>query len=285
MLFRSGALGTSSDQIELLGEPSKDIGLALVQEWGFASQLSSPSQIYPRSIDFEYVSALSQLAAAPSNIAMNVRLMSGHGLVSEGFAAGQVGSSAMPHKVNPRVSERINSLVAILKGFVTMANEISGEQWNEGDVSCSATRRVVLPETAYVIDGILDSTISILDGIQISKTEIQAEINAHLPIMSTSRLLMLSVKNGVGREQAHRTLKQHAQEWRNRTHEGANEGFFERVLQDVDLKLEAKDIEALISAPLALAGDAPQQARVMSGRIKEIPGLEVSRSYSPAIWS
>jgi adenylosuccinate lyase len=211
--------------------------------------------------------------------------MSGHGLVSEGFAAGQVGSSAMPHKVNPRVSERINSLAAILKGLVTMANEISGEQWNEGDVSCSATRRVVLPETAYVIDGILDSTISVLDGIQINEKEIKAEMKEHLPLMSTSRLLMLSVKKGVGREQAHGSLKHHAHEWRNRNREEANVSFFEKVIQDVDLKLEAKDIEAIISAPLALAGDAPQQARKMSGRIKEIPDLEVSRSYSPAIWS
>ena len=280
-----GALGTSSDQIELLGKSPKDIGLALMQEWGFDSQLASPSQIYPRSIDYEYVSTLSQLAAAPSNIAINVRLMSGHGLVSEGFAAGQVGSSAMPHKVNPRVSERINSLSAILKGFVTMANEISGEQWNEGDVSCSAIRRVVLPESAYVIDGILDSMISVLDGLQIDEAEIQAELNAHLPLMSTSRLLMLSVKKGVGREQAHRALKQYAQEWRNRHREEANDRFFEKVIQDVALKLDASDVETIIEVPLALAGDAPQQARKMSGRIREIPGLEVSRNYSPTMWS
>ena len=96
---------------------------------------------------------------------------------------------------------------------------------------------------------------------------------------------MLSVKKGVGREQAHRALKQYAQEWRNRHREEANDSFFEKVIQDVALKLDASDVETIIEVPLALAGDAPQQARKMSGRIREIPGLEVSRNYSPTMWS
>ena len=74
-------------------------------------------------------------------------------LVTEGFQPGQVGSSAMPHKMNTRSCERVNGLQVVLRGYGSMAAELAGAQWNEGDVFCSVVRRVALPDAFFAIDG------------------------------------------------------------------------------------------------------------------------------------
>lgn len=101
------------------------------------------------------LSSLVQLGAGPSSFAHTVRLMAGHELVTEGgFAPGQVGSSAMPpHKMNTRSCERVNGLQVILRGYASMAAELAGAQWNEGDVFCSVVRRVALPDAFFAMDG------------------------------------------------------------------------------------------------------------------------------------
>ena len=72
----------------------------------------------------------------------------------------------MPHKVNSRSCERINGLRAVLAGYLTMASELAGDQWNEGDVSCSVVRRVALPGAMFAIDGLLETfaTVVARDG-------------------------------------------------------------------------------------------------------------------------
>ena len=271
-----GAIGTSLDQNELLGVAGNQIEGELISAWGFDSALTSTSQVYPRSIDFEVVSTIAQLAAAPSTIATNIRLMSGLGLLSEGFGKGQVGSSAMPHKVNPRLSERINSLAVILKGFVTMAAEISGEQWNEGDVSCSAVRRVFLPDSFSAIDAILDTTISVVDSLEIFENEIQAELHRHLPLLLSTKILMLAVKNGVGRERAHELIKGYSRNTdRNQ--------FIAAVTSDSELKLDDLELKEILDKPLDLVGSAPQQAREVARSIRAKTFSHDSSIYSPEL--
>ena len=95
-----GPVGTSQDALNAMGS-SKELEKLeenLAKQFNFENTWNSVGQIYPRSVDFEVVSKLLQLAAAPSSMATTIRLMAGAGLVSEGFKEGQVGSSAMPHK-------------------------------------------------------------------------------------------------------------------------------------------------------------------------------------------
>ena len=273
-----GAIGTSLDQIELLGDAGREIDQELFNTLGFNSSLISTSQVYPRSIDFEVVSTLAQIAAAPSTIATNIRLMSGFGLLSEGFGKGQVGSSAMPHKVNPRLSERVNSLEVILKGFVTMAAQISGSQWNEGDVSCSAVRRVLLPDSFHALDGIIDTTISILDNLQIHQSEIESELATHLPLMMSTKILMLAVKAGVGRERAHELIKMYA-----RNVNGSKDSFMDDITSDPELKVNKKDLEEFMQNPSELSGDAATQARKVALIIRQRNKGGDSIGYAPQI--
>ena len=136
--------------------------------------------------------------------------MAGHELVTEGFKEGQVGSSAMPHKMNTRSCERVNGLAVILRGHLSMVSELAGDQWNEGDVSCSVVRRVALPDAFFAADGLFQTFLTVLDEFGAFPAVIQRELDRYLPFLTTTKVLMAAVRNGVGREAAHEAIKEAA---------------------------------------------------------------------------
>ena len=207
-----GAVGTQQDLLDLFeGDETKVARLEeiLAEKLGFKSVLNSVGQIYPRSLDLDLISALVQLSSGPTNLATTLRLMAGHDLVSEGFKTGQVGSTAMPHKTNMRTCERIGGLGVVLSGYLTMASGVAGRQWNEGDVSDSVVRRVMLPDAFFACDGLLEATLHVLNGFTACSSRVEAELSTELPFLSTTRLLSAAVKEGMGREEAHRVIKGH----------------------------------------------------------------------------
>lgn len=210
-----GAVGAQQDLLDLFGgDEEKVVRLErrTAEMLGFETVLASVGQVYPRSLDLEAVGALTQLAAGPSSLVATLRLMAGSDLVTEGFGPGQVGSSAMPHKMNMRTCERINGLTVVLGGYLAMAAALSGRQWNEGDVSDSVVRRVMIPGAFFACDGLLESLLHVLDGFQAFPALIQAELDAHLPFLSTSRLLTAAVRAGMGRERAHAVIQVRARQ-------------------------------------------------------------------------
>jgi adenylosuccinate lyase len=267
-----GPVGTGQDQIATLGS-IKDLNKLeekLAKEYGFENTLSSVGQIYPRSIDFEVVSKLLQIASAPSSMATTIRLMSGFGLVSEGFKSGQVGSSAMPHKMNARSSERINGMMVLLRGYATMAADLAGDQWNEGDVSCSVVRRVVIPDAFYTIDGLLHTFMTILNEFGIYKENINKELAEQLPFLATSQILTELVKKGMGREVAHELIKKHAT-----TTTASN--FFNALASEKDFPLSINELNNLIKDPASFAGSALAQSQEVVDEIKQITKGQVSK--------
>lgn len=267
-----GPVGTGQDQIFTLGS-IKDLSKLeekLAKEYGFENTLSSVGQIYPRSIDFEVVSKLLQIASAPSSMATTIRLMSGFGLVSEGFKLGQVGSSAMPHKMNARSSERINGMMVLLRGYATMAADLAGDQWNEGDVSCSVVRRVVIPDTFYTIDGLLHTFMTVLTEFGIYEDNINKELAEQLPFLATSQILTELVKKGMGREIAHELIKKHAT-----TTTASN--FFNTLSAEKDFPLSINELNNLIKDPASFAGSAIEQTREVTDKIKQITKGEITK--------
>ncbi|HEY5858473.1 MAG TPA: lyase family protein, partial [Aldersonia sp.] len=118
-----GPMGTAQDMLDLLGGDADRLDALerkVAEHLGFTHVFTSVGQVYPRSLDFDAVSALVQLGAGPSSLAHTIRLMAGHELVTEGFQPGQVGSSAMPHKMNTRSCERVNGLQVVLRGYASM---------------------------------------------------------------------------------------------------------------------------------------------------------------------
>ena len=267
-----GPVGTGQDQIALLGS-IKDLNKLeekLAKEYGFENTLSSVGQIYPRSIDFEVVAKLLQIASAPSSMATTIRLMSGFGLVSEGFKSGQVGSSAMPHKMNARSSERINGMMVLLRGYATMAADLAGDQWNEGDVSCSVVRRVVIPDAFYTIDGLLHTFMTVLTEFGIYEENINNELAEQLPFLATSQILTELVKKGMGREIAHELIKKHAT-----TTTASN--FFNALASERDFPLSINELNNLIKDPASFAGSALAQSQEVADAIKQITKGQVSK--------
>ena len=207
-----GAVGTRLDQITLLGSVKKaeKLDRKVMEHLGAPANWESVDQVYPRSLDLEVISLLVRLAAAPSSFAKTLRIMAGHELLGEGFAKGQTGSSAMPHKMNSRSCERINGFHAILNGHLSMASSLSGDQWNEGDVSCSVVRRVALPDAFFAIDGLFDTLLTVLSQMEVFPNVIGSEAKRYLPFLLSTTFMMEAVKAGAGREDAHAAIKEHA---------------------------------------------------------------------------
>ena len=279
-----GPVGTAQDSIDLLGSSKSHqaLEMEIANDLGFNRVLDSTGQIYPRSFDYDVVTTLVQLAASPSSLATSIRLMAGAELVTEGFKAGQVGSSAMPHKMNTRSCERINGLSVILRGYASMVSELAGDQWNEGDVSCSVVRRVALPDAFYAIDGLLETTLTVLNEFGAFPAVIQAELDRYLPFLATTKILMASVKAGVGREVAHEVIKEHAVKAALAMREGKANTLLDALAADGRLPLDRAALDALISQPIEFTGDARQQIARVVDRIDAITSAHpAAAQYKP----
>jgi adenylosuccinate lyase len=279
-----GPVGTAQDSIDLLGSSKAHHQLEemIVADLGFARVLDSTGQIYPRSFDYDVLSTLVQIAAAPSSLATSIRLMAGAELVTEGFKAGQVGSSAMPHKMNTRSCERVNGLTVLLRGYASMVSELAGDQWNEGDVSCSVVRRVAVPDAFYAIDGLLETMLTVLREFGIFPAVIAAEIERYLPFLSTTKILMAAIKAGVGREEAHEIIKEHATKAVLEIREGKDNLLLKALGADPRFPLDVDDLENLMSDPIEFTGDARQQVKRVIARIEKITSVNAAAAnYTP----
>jgi adenylosuccinate lyase len=213
---------------------------------------------------------LVQLASAPANLATSIRLMAGAELVTEGFKAGQVGSSAMPHKMNTRSCERVNGLAVVLRGYASMISELAGNQWNEGDVSCSVVRRVAIADSFYAFDGLLETILTVLDEFGTFPALINAELERQLPFLATTKILMAAVKAGIGREVAHEVIKEHSVKATIAIREGKANTFFDELAADSRIPLDRAALDQLIGKPLDFAGDAQQQVARVVNRVNAI---------------
>jgi len=279
-----GPVGTAQDSIDLLGstEAHQKLESAIAAELGFNRVLDSTGQVYPRSLDYDVVTTLVQIASSPSSLATSIRLMAGAELVTEGFKVGQVGSSAMPHKMNTRSCERVNGLTIILRGYASMVSELAGNQWNEGDVSCSVVRRVALPDAFYAIDGLLETMLTVLNEFGAFPAVIAAELERYLPFLATTKILMAAVKVGVGREVAHEVIKEHAVAAALGMREGKPNNFLDAISQDNRIPFDRAALDALIGNPLEFTGDARQQVARVVSRIEAISSAHpAAAQYKP----
>ncbi|MEO5876420.1 MAG: adenylosuccinate lyase [Streptosporangiaceae bacterium] len=270
-----GPVGTAQDMLDLLGGDSARLGSLeqrVAAHLGFTRTFDSVGQVYPRSLDFDVLTALVQLAAAPSSLAKTIRLMAGLELVTEGFQEGQVGSSAMPHKMNPRSCERVNGLAVILRGYASMTGELAGDQWNEGDVSCSVVRRVALPDAFFAFDGLLETFLTVLEEFGAFPAVVSRELDRYLPFLATTKVLMAAVKAGVGRELAHEVIKEHAVASALAMREQGTAGnqLLDRLAADPRLPLDRPALEALMADRLSFTGAAAAQIAAVTTRVDAV---------------
>ena len=283
-----GPVGTAQDQLDLLdGDSDKlaQLEQTVAEHLGFSRVLTSVGQVYPRSIDHDAVSALVQLAAGPSSLAHTIRLMAGQELATEGFAQGQVGSSAMPHKMNTRSCERVNGLAVVLRGYQSMVAELAGAQWNEGDVFCSVVRRVALPDAFFAADGLFQTFLTVLDEFGAYPAVVARELERYLPFLATTKVLMAAVRKGVGREQAHEAIKEHAVAvaLAMREQGAAGNDLFDRLAADRRLGLDRAELDALVADPATFTGAAHSQVAAVVAHVEKLVSRHpAAAAYTPA---
>jgi adenylosuccinate lyase len=282
-----GPVGTSQDMLDLVGDQVRlaELEQRIASHLGFSRVFLSTGQIYPRSLDYDVVSTLAQVAAAPSNVATSIRLMAGNELVTEGFRPGQVGSSAMPHKMNTRSCERVNGLAVVLRGYVSMVGELAGDQWNEGDVSDSVVRRVALPDGFFALDGLFETFLSVLDDFGAFPAVIEAELQRYLPFLATTKVLMAAVRHGVGRERAHEVIAEHAVGVALEMRETgrADNDLLDRLAADERLRVSRSDLDAALAYPLDLAGTAGEQVAALVTEVDKIAAAHPeAAAYRPS---
>jgi adenylosuccinate lyase len=230
------------------------------------------------------VSSLVQVAAGPSSLAHTIRLMAGHELVTEGFQAGQVGSSAMPHKMNTRSCERVNGLAVVLRGYGSMAAELAGAQWNEGDVFCSVVRRVALPDAFFAIDGLLETFLTVLAEFGAYPAVIAKELDRYLPFLATTKVLIAAVRAGVGREVAHEAIKENAVAVALAMREdGRDPDLLDRLAADDRIPLDRAGLDAALADKSAFIGAAEHQVAAVVAQVGElVDRYPDAAGYAPA---
>ncbi|MXW97763.1 MAG: adenylosuccinate lyase [Acidimicrobiaceae bacterium] len=282
-----GPVGTRLDQLDLLGSAGAvdELERLVADHLGFGRVLDASGQTYPRSLDLDVVAALVQAVSGPASLATTVRLMAGLGLASEGFDDGQVASSAMPHKANARSSERIGALTAVLGGHLAMAASLAGRQWNEGDVSCSAVRRVMLPDSFCAADGLLHTALAVLEELRIDSDAMAAEFQRFVPVLATTRLLSALVQAGMGRETAHALL---AEPTRNAVQQAGRDdpvdldGLLDRLAADDLVPLVRAELTRLLAEPERFTGTASEQTARVVEAARRIIDLHPEAAAQPA---
>ena len=167
----------------------------------------------------------------------------------------------MPHKMNSRSCERINGFQAILRGFMEMGSALAGDQWNEGDVSCSVVRRVMLPGAFFAIDGLLETFITVLGQMRVNSAVIEAERRKYMPFLLTTTVMMKAVKKGMGREDAHEVIKEHAVAAANDMRAGkiSENDLLARLAADPRMPLDAAELGEILKEGSSATGLAEAQ--------------------------
>jgi adenylosuccinate lyase len=160
----------------------------------------------------------------------------------------------------------------VLRGYLSMVGELAGDQWNEGDVSCSVVRRVALPDAFFAADGLFETFLTVLDEFGAFPAVVARELDRYLPFLATTKMLMAAVRLGVGREVAHEVIKEHAVTVALQMREkGADRNdLLDQLAGDERLGLSSEDLAALVAEPLSFTGAAVAQVDEVVRRVERL---------------
>ena len=169
------------------------------------------TQIIQRDIYAEYLSTLALIASSLEKFALNIRHLQRTEVreAQERFTKGQKGSSAMPHKRNPIISERLCGLARVVR-----ANSMVGLEnvplWHERDISHSSAERVVLPDSSIALDYMLHKATNLIDGLVVYPARMLENLNATRGLIFSGQLLLALTNKGVSRETAYDWVQRNA---------------------------------------------------------------------------
>jgi adenylosuccinate lyase len=280
-----GAVGTSASYERLLrgsGRRARDQENDVLEHFDLWARDVS-TQTYPRKLDYLVLSSLAGLGASLSKFGADMRILSspGFGEMFEPFGKKQVGSSAMPFKRNPVMSERIGSLARLLPAYADTAWQNAATNFLERTLDDSANRRTILPEAFLCADEILTLARKIVDGLRVDERRIAANLRTFGPFAGSEAVLMEAVKAGGDRQALHESLRDAAMRAYERLAAGGDNPLAEYLVDDDALSkiLDPAEIRALLD-PTGHIGDAPERALALVARIKALPAFPRPRTLS-----
>lgn len=264
-----GAVGTSASYGDLLGGTGvtpRELETAFLAPFDLPA-FPITTQTYPRKQDLRVVSVLAQLAQTLYRFAFDVRLLQSPawGEFAEPFGAKQIGSSAMPFKRNPILSESVDSLGRLLAGHPRVAWDNAAHHLLERTLDDSANRRSILPESFLVADEMLLRVINILIGLDVDVNAASRQVEAWGTFAATERLMMLAAKRGGNRQELHELIRKHSMFAWKAVKEGTGNFLTHSISHDpilLDLLTE-EEIGEVMNAH-DYVGDAPERAREMA---------------------
>jgi len=272
-----GATGTQASFCSLFNNDEgkiRDLELIVTEEMGFKSCYTIATQTYPRKVDMNILSALSGLGASLHKMATDIRLLTHMGEMSEPFEKAQVGSSAMPHKRNPILCERICSLARYLISHYENAAYNASLQWLERTLDDSANRRLTISESFLCADAICNLTYRIVTNLKIFPKIIAKNLNQELPYLTLETLMLIAVEKGHDRQQIHEKLRALATETRIQYLEnGISPDLLQKIIDDNDIDINQEEIKKV------------QVAENFIGRAKDQTLTFIKREVTPRIQS
>lgn len=245
----SGAVGTFSNL-------DPDIEEEVCNRLGLKAEKIA-TQVISRDRHAFYMSVLGIIAGTLERMAQEIRLLqkSEGREIEEPFAKGQKGSSAMPHKRNPVISERICGLARVIQSNVMTAYR-NMPLWHERDISHSSAERVILPDSTIALEYILDKTYYILTHLHVYPDNIERVLNTTRGLIFSQKVLLALVQKGLEREEAYKVVQGLAMEVWNNPHLNFKEEIlkrdtFRRYLNQeeietiFDIKAFLKNIDAI----------------------------------------
>jgi adenylosuccinate lyase len=231
----SGAVGTyATVPPEIEDKACHKLGLA-------AAPISS--QIIQRDRHAQFVTTLAIIAGSLEKFATEIRSLQRTEVLEaeEPFAAGQTGSSAMPHKRNPELCERVCGLARLIRGHALTSME-NMALWHERDISHSSNERVILPDSCLVLDYVLSIFTSVMKGLLVYPENMRRNLELTQGLVFSQRVLIALIDKGLSRQKAYELVQQNAMKaWKGRT------SFLELLKADSGVKvhLSHKELESL----------------------------------------
>ena len=282
-----GAVGTSASYERLLrgsGRTARDQEADVLAQFDLTAR-DVATQTYPRKLDYLVLSSLAGMGASLSKFAADLRVLSspGFGEVFEPFGAKQVGSSAMPFKRNPVLSERIDSLARLLVGYADTAWQNAATNLLERTLDDSANRRTILPEAFLCTDELLALARKVVAGLRVDERRIAANLRAYGPFAGSEAVLMEAVKAGGDRQALHETIRNAAMRAYDRLGNGGDNPLAQLLVDEEPLTslLDPAEIRSLLD-PIDHIGDAPERARALAERVKRLPPFPQPRALAEA---
>lgn len=264
-----GATGTQASFLSLFHgdhEKVKKLDQKVADLMGFESVIAVSGQTYTRKQDQQILYTLAGIATSAHKFATDLRLLANLKELEEPFGKHQVGSSAMPYKRNPMLSERICSIGRFVISLSENPAYTAATQWLERTLDDSANRRLCISEAFLGIDSILELLIRVTDGIVVNEKVIEKRIQEELPFMATENILMYCVEKGGDRQDLHERIRNHSMEAGRRVKQGESNDLLDRICNDSNFRLTQDEISKIIDVQ-EFVGRAPQQTQEFINRI------------------